>query len=900
MSSRPTIEKPATRELTNPLSNDIRLLGNLLGAVIREQHGDDAFNLVEDVRAAAKARRNDEPGAAERLTKLIADVDLDAKRVLIKAFSNYFQLINIAEDLQRIRALRQRELTGRVDDSAEAAVSALKAAGVDAARIRTIMNEISVRLVLTAHPSEAKRKEVLIKLRHIAQMMSIRDRQTLLPRESRALEAQITEEIEELWQTRPTRASRATVADEVDFGLYFITSVIMDVMVDVYADLREALQTHYPNEDWSELPPLLRFASWIGGDRDGNPNVSPEVTLQTLQTLRAAVRNAYLEEIDFLSEHLTHSADEVPVSEDLHEAVVGAGGLDERFPTELYRQQMNLIRGKLERAEYEETLELYDDLKLIETSLKRNKGRNTAGGALRRLMEKVRLFGLHLVPLEIREDSRLHANALDEMFRHYGRTESYKGLSEADKQTLLTMEIANPRPFFPIEPHFSEATNKIIATWRMIARVHKQYGTVAIDTFIASMSQQPSDILAMLLLAREVGIEKDIDLVPLFETIDDLQAAPAVMTVLFANPEYRKHLAARGSRQQIMIGYSDSGKDGGYLASNWNLYTAQETLAETCASQGVTLELFHGRGGSIGRGGGPTNQAILSQPPGSIHGAIKITEQGEVIAYRYSNADIARRHLHHVLNAVLLVRGAPPAGELRPEWRQAMDYLAEAGRMAYRKFVYETPGFAEYWQQATPINELANLPISSRPAKRKPGGSFQDVRAIPWVFSWMQSRAIIPSWYGVGYALAMFCSEQPDRMALLRQMYQEWTFFRALMENVQLDLAKADMGIAELYASLVSDEALRESIFSEMKQAYLRSCKMVCEVIEQPSLLYQSPVMQRSIERRNPYVDPLNFIQVDLLKQLRQIQPNHDEYKAILRAALNTINGISAGMKTTG
>lgn len=900
MSSQPIPEKLATREIINPLSNDIRLLGNLLGAVIREQHGDDAFNLVEDVRAAAKARRNDEPGAAERLTQLIGGVDLDAKRVLIKAFSNYFQLINIAEDLQRIRALRQRELSGHVSESVEEAVSALRAAGVDAAKMRTVLNEISVRLVLTAHPSEAKRKEVLIKLRHIAQMMSIRDRQTLLPREAKALEAQITEEIEELWQTRPTRASRATVADEVDFGLYFITSVIMDVMVDVYADLRESLQQHYPNEDWSELPPLLRFASWIGGDRDGNPNVTPEVTLQTLQTLRNAVRNAYLDEIDFLTEHLTQSSDEVEVSEDLREAVVGAGGLDERFPTEFYRQQMNLIRSRLERAEYQNTLELYDDLGLIETSLKHHKGQHTASGALWRLMEKVRLFGLHLVPLDVREDSRLHANALDEMFRHYGRTESYKTLSEADKQTLLTMEIANPRPFFPIEPEFSDATNRIIATWRMIARVHKQYGTVVIDTFIASMSQQPSDILAMLLLAREVGIDKDIDLVPLFETIDDLQAAPAVMRVLFANPEYRKQLAARGNRQQIMIGYSDSGKDGGYLASNWNLYTAQETLAEMCASHGVKLELFHGRGGSIGRGGGPTNQAILSQPPGSIHGAIKITEQGEVIAYRYSNAEIARRHLHHVLNAVLLVCGMPPGAELRQEWRNAMDELAESGRKAYRKFVYETAGFAEYWQQATPINELANLPISSRPAKRKPGGSFQDVRAIPWVFSWMQSRAIVPSWYGVGHALATFCAEKNEHLGLLRQMYTEWPFFRALMENVQLDLAKADMGIAELYASLVSDEALRETIFSEMKRAYLEACDMVCKIISQPSLLHQSPVMQRSIERRNPYVDPLNFIQVDLLKQLRRLQPNDAEHKAILRAALNTINGISAGMKTTG
>lgn len=892
--------KPSTREISNPLSNDIRLLGNLLGMVIREQHGDAAFNLVEEVRASAKARRNNEAGAADELTRLISGVDLEGKRVLIKAFSNYFQLINIAEDLQRIRTLRQRENTGQVHESIDSAVRALKEAGLNADAVRKLLGEIDARLVLTAHPSEAKRKEVLIKLRHIAQMMSNRDRQAMLPREARALEEQITEEIEELWQTRPTRASRATVADEVDFGLYFLTSVIMDVVVDVYIDLQRALEMHYHGEDWSEVPSLLRFASWIGGDRDGNPNVTPEVTMQTLHTLRAAARNAYLEDVIFLGEHLTQSADEVPVLDDLRDSVIAARGLDARFPTEIYRQQMNIIRGKLERDEYQETVELYDDLELAERSLRHNKGRHTASGALHRLMQKVRLFGLHLVPLDVREDSRLHAGALDEMFRRYGRTQSYKALSENEKQALLTMEIANPRPFFPIEPDFSEATNKVIATWRMVAQAHKKYGKVSIDTYIASMSQQPSDILAMLLLAREVGIQYDVDIVPLFETIDDLQAAPEVMTVLFRNAEYRKHLEARGNRQQIMIGYSDSGKDGGYLASNWNLYTAQEVLGETCAKQGVKLELFHGRGGSIGRGGGPTNQAILSQPPGSIHGAIKITEQGEVIAYRYSNADIARRHLHHVINALLLVRGAPPDREVQPEWRKAMETLAEAGRAAYRKFVYETPGFAEYWQQATPINELANLPISSRPAKRKPGGSFQDVRAIPWVFSWMQSRAILPSWYGVGAALKSFCTEREDGLMLLQLMYQRWAFFRALMENLQLDLAKADMGIAALYADLVSDAELHEQIFNEMQREHTESCKQVCQIMGQTELLSNSPVMQRSIERRNPYVDPLNFIQVELLKQIRSMSPDADEYRQVMRTVLATVNGVAAGMKVTG
>ena len=898
MSSELILDTSTQKEISSPLGSDIRLLGNLLGTVIREQHGEDAFQLVERVRHAAKDRRSDVAGAADELTNIISGIDLESQRILIKAFGNYFQLINIAEDQQRIRVLRERERIGKVDELINAAVRALHETGKSADEVRALLRKIRVRLVLTAHPSEAKRKEVLIKLRHIAEMMSYRDRDELLPREARHLEETILEEIEELWQTRPTRASRATVADEVDFGVYFLTSVIMDVVVDLYGDLRAALRIYYPGAHWDDLPPFLRYASWIGGDRDGNPNVTPEVTLQTLETLRVAVKQTYLDEVAFLTEHLTQSADEADVSKELREAVQNTGGVNERYPTEFYRQYMNTIQGRLRQDEYHDWIELYDDLALIESSLRRNKGRHTAGGTLRRLMEKVRLFGLHLVPLDVREDARLHANALDEMFRYYGRTDDYIGLSEADKQTLLTMEITNPRPFFPIEPNFSDATNKIIATWRMIAEAHKRYGKGVIDTYIASMSQSPSDILAMLLLAREVGVAQDIDIVPLFETIDDLHNAPEVMTTLFANQRYREQLKTRGDRQQIMIGYSDSSKDGGYLSSNWNLYTAQQNLADMCAAHGIALELFHGRGGSIGRGGGPTNQAILSQPPLSMQGGIKITEQGEVIAYRYSNAEIARRHLHQVTHAVLLAMGAPPAPEVRPEWAVAMEQLAEAGRVAYRAFVYETPGFLDYWYQATPINELANLPISSRPAKRKSGGGFSAVRAIPWVFSWMQSRAILPSWYGVGRALEGFIAG--GGLDTLREMYRQWPFFTALIENVQLDLAKADMGIAALYASLVTDDGLRDQIFSDMQAEYEHACTQVCKVIDVPELLHNSQVMQRSIERRNPYVDPLNFIQVELLRQLRAMNGDDPNFKPVMRSVLATINGVAAGMKVTG
>jgi phosphoenolpyruvate carboxylase len=899
------IRDTATDLTTPALSADIKLLGNLLGDIIREQHGDAAFDLVEHIRASAKARRKDDKDASAHLTRTIRHLSLDARRVLIKAFSNYFQLINIAEDQQRIRVLRQREANGKLDESIDDAIRTLHQSGTTAEQMQALLNQLRVRLVLTAHPSEAKRKEVLIKLRQIADMMAARDEQMLLPREQQAIEVNLLEEIEELWQTRTTRASRTSVADEVDFGVYFITSVIMDVVISIYDELQASLETYYPHADWTNPPGLLRFASWIGGDRDGNPNVTSDVTLETLRTLREAARQVYIGEVMFLHEHLTQAEDEVPVSEALKEAVQSHGEIAGRYPGEIYRQQMEIIRRKLEADTYKTSRELLADLLLIQDSLAHNKGAHVANGALLHLIRKVRLFGLHLVPLDIRENAQLHAEALDELFRYYGLSENYIDMPEEEKQALLTREIVNPRPFFPTDiSSFSETTQRVVATWRMIATAHQQYSPIVIDSVIASMSQQPSDVLAMLMLAHEVGIQNDVDIVPLFETIDDLHRAPGIMTVLFENTEYRKYLDARGvrrgPRQQIMIGYSDSSKDGGYLASNWNLYMAQQTLTEICLAHGISLHLFHGRGGSIGRGGGPTNRAILSQPPMSLRGGIKITEQGEVIAYRYSNAQIARRHLHQVMHASLLGLGAPQKEEVHPEWREAMDKLSELGRIAYRKFVYETPGFIEYWQQATPINELARLPISSRPAKRKSGGGFADMRAIPWVFSWMQSRAIIPSWYGVGSALETFCDQNSGGLEKLREMFQRWPFFKAVIENEQLDVAKADMGIAELYAALVTDAQVRDTIFNQMRAEHERTCKMIAQILEQPEILDNMPVIGRSIERRNPYVDPLNFIQVELLRELRQLEPDTPEYEAVLNAVLATVNGVAAGLKVTG
>jgi phosphoenolpyruvate carboxylase len=879
------------------LSKDIRFLGDLLGRIIQEQQGETALELVEQVRAAAKARRNGDASAAKLLTETIAGLDFDKKRVLIKAFANYFQLINIAEDLQRIRTLRQREADENVSESIDDAIKFLKSRGLDAEEVHQLLEKICVRLVLTAHPSEAKRQEVLIKIRDIAEYMSAREDSMLLPREEKRLTEDILRRIEQLWQTRPTRATRATVEDEVDFGLYFITASIMDVVVDLYAEMRESLERYYPTRDWSHVPGILRFASWIGGDRDGNPNVTPQITLDTLAKFRKSALAAYQKDVEYLLARFTQSDYEIDFSPELKTRVNGS--ISPRYQGELYRQHLQNIIDRLISDQYTSHDDLLHDLQLLSESLRKNRGNHSAEGTLHRLIVKVQIFGLHLIPLDVREDSRLHTAAISEIFKQYHIIEDYASLSESEKQAVLTREIANPRPLFPREARFSEGTNRIIETWRMVGKAHSRYGTWVIDSFIASMSQNASDVLLMLLFATEVQIADHIDIVPLFETVEDLKNAPEVMRTLFANPEYQQHLKARQHRQQIMIGYSDSNKDGGYIASNWNLYEAQHILSKVCSEHQIMLELFHGRGGSIGRGGGPTNHAILSQPADSMQGRMKITEQGEVIAYRYSNSEIGRRHLQQVMHAAILATSKLEHKPVKEEWREAMKTLAENSFNAYRAFVYETPGFLEYWRSATPINELSNMAIGSRPAKRKTGG-FESIRAIPWVFSWMQSRAIIPSWYGVGRALEAFCESRPDGLKTLQTMYQEWLFFETLISNVELDVTKADMGIAALYKDLVEDEEIRETIFDEMQEEHRRTTHYICQIVQQEQLLEHMPVIKKSIERRNPYVDPLNFIQVDLLCQLRNMQPDHPEYEVLSQAVFSTINGIAAGMKTTG
>ena len=890
------------------ISDDIHLLGNLLGETIRNQQGDAGLALVEQIRSLARARRQGDESATDQLRQEITALPLCDLNVLTNAFSNYFQLINIAEDQQRLRVLEERELGGTIRETIADAVSTLKEQSMPAEEVRQLLQQLRFRFVLTAHPSEAKRQEVLILLANIATLLNDRGNCPEIPRKKRQLERAFQEKIETLLQTHQVRDREKTVADEVQYGLYYLISVIMDATVEIYDDLQEALSSTYPEGDWQHLPPILSYASWIGGDRDGNPNVTPFATLDTLETMRSAAREVYIREVSQLRDLLTQSTHHTSISPQLGSLLRDDASLAILYPNEPYRQQLERIRRHLELDEYPSGSDLLDDLLPMAQSLHQNGGENVARGRLHRLIRKVRHFGLHLLPLDIREDAGLIRNALDEIFRTYGICDDYATAPEAEKLRILEREIASQRPLIPRDPsHFSDATRMILDTWEMIAVAQRRFGSIVIDTVIASMSQHASDVLAMLLLAKEVGVEECLDVVPLFETIADLREAPSMMAALFEMPAYREYLQNRadgpGQRQQIMLGYSDSGKDGGYFASNWELYQAHLSLTAVCQDAGVSLQLFHGRGGSIGRGGGPTNRTILSQPPGGMQGGVKITEQGEVIAYRYANPGIARRHLHQVLNAAILqsrqgIENAPPTPH--ETWWDAMTTLAETSRQVYRAFVYENADFLDYWQQATPIHELSQLRISSRPTSRRTKAGFAAMRAIPWVFSWVQSRAIIPSWFGVGSALAQFCTAAESHLPLLQAMYQEWPFFQNTIQNLEMDVAKADMGIAQLYSCLVENEAMAERQFRWIQSEHQKTAEWVCNITQQTALLDSMPVIQHSITRRNPYVDPINFIQVELLHRYRQASNDDPERPALLRAVLDSINGIAAGMKTTG
>ena len=890
------------------LSADIHLLGDLLGEVIVEQEGEAFFELEERIRALAKGRRSGEADAARELDSLIAALDVDQAQLLTKAFATYFQLVNIAEETQRVRVLRARERASadHLRESVSAAIAGFRSAGLPPDAVRDLLHRLSIRPVLTAHPTEAKRDVVLAKLRRISESLHRLDVHDLLPREAADEAASLREEIAGLWQTTPTRSASPSVLDEVQHGIYFLRATLMDVVAQLYEETEAALALYYPGQSWL-VPPFLRFGSWMGGDRDGNPFVKPETTLATLQAAREAARSEYRHRVLDLSDRLTQSLSEVEASRELlisvaHDAMrypdVEAFA-SRRFPREPYRQKFAFVARKLEEDAYGTGADLLADLGLVEESLRQHRGTTFAGGHLGRLVRQVEVFGLNLTSLDVRQHSSYHAQALDEVLARSGVCQGYAALPDANRLAILTREIRRGGVPLPPGDLLSPLAGDVVETFRMIREAHQRFGRDCIAAYVVSLTQGPSDVVAVLLLAQGVGVSHDLDIVPLFESMKDLRAAPQVMADLFANPSYSRHLADRERRQQVMVGHSDSNKEGGYLAANWELYRAQRNLVQVCREHGVALELFHGRGGSIERGGGPTNRSILAQPPGSVAGRLKITEQGEVIAERYANPRIAYRHLSQVVNAVLRASAPHPTTPVPDEWESAMTKLAESSHDSYRELIHQTPGFEEYFRQATPIDDIVSLEIGSRPALRHEGG-IEALRAIPWVFAWMQSRVLLPGWYGLGTALHSFAERSPAHRERLAAMYRGWDFFATVIDNAQMALAKADMPIARLYAGLVTDAALRDDIFGRIEAEHDLAGRMVVAITGQESLLDSQPGLQRSVRLRNPYVDPLNYVQVELLRRLRSLDEADPARDGIAAAVLRTINGVAAAMKNTG
>ncbi|MBC8162176.1 MAG: phosphoenolpyruvate carboxylase [Roseiflexaceae bacterium] len=950
-----TDPQPASAD-RDRLSTVIHMLGHQLGAVIRAQAGEPAFALEEHIRASSKElRARHTADLASEVAAAIAALSVHDMQALIKSFSIYFALINMTEQLQRIWVLRDR--ASRFADrprseSIEAAVSELKHSGVAASAIQNWLDHALVLPVFTAHPTESKRRTTLDKIKRIASAVERVQNAALLPHERAEQQRAIAEEIVSLWQTDDIRIVRPTVLDEVKNGLYYFEETLMPVVPQLYRDLEGALRQHYPQQPW-QIPALLRFGAWMGGDRDGNPFVTPQVTVETVRLLRTSAINRHILAIEELSRRLSQSTKQVQISDELMAKLAthatefpeAARVLERRNPHEPYRQQCTYIREQLLQALahtqdhvpdwflskreaaaavlpcYQNAGELLVDLQVMYDSLVANDGEMTAHGMLRDLIRQVEVFGLHMATLDIRQHSSRHTEALTAILAYAGVCADYSALGEQERVALLSAELESARPLVPPRHSYGEETDETIQTFRTVAAITEQLSPASIHTYIISMTTGASDILAVLLLAREAGLYdpqagiSQLDIAPLFETGEDLVNAARIMESVWALPVYREHMRLRGDSQEVMIGYSDSNKDGGFLSANWALYQAQRELRDLANRHSINMRLFHGRGGAIGRGGGPANQAILAQPPGTVGYQIKITEQGEVISDRYGMIPLAHRHLEQVLNAVLRV-GFVPHDDPPAQWLAALAHMAQVSRQHYRSLVYDTPEFLRYFRTATPIAEISRLNIGSRPASRKKSDRIEDLRAIPWVFSWMQSRHTLPGWFGLGYALDAYARGQeseirgqelisdprpliPDRLAMLQAMYKNWLAFRTIIDNAQMILGKADMHIARRYADLVPEPAIAAAVFSQIEDEYERAARMVKAVAQIDQLLDNIPVLKTSIARRNPYVDPLSYIQVELIKRLRN-DPDGPQHAELEDAILCSISGIAAGLKNTG
>jgi phosphoenolpyruvate carboxylase len=945
-----------------PLRRDVRSLGTLLGEVLREQAGEPLYDAVEALRRTAIARREAEAsqnGAADlatantRLQQALARVntysnDLQTAYQLARAFSFYFELINLAETNHR----KRRRLSLQLNQSAATSsaqrgdlrgtLRRLREAGITAAEAHALLGRICISPVFTAHPTEVARRSVMFKRRRISDLLEQLDRIPVPEAQLEALEHDLTAEITALWQTDDVRSARPTVRDEIRMALDYYESSLFDTLPVLYAEVAAALEAEYPPEkatvsvtnasahrngpaphaSIAELPQLIQFGSWIGGDRDGNPFVTPEATREALAMAHSLVLTHYRRRLQNIFQQLASSTQQVPVSAEVTALLgrylaqlrtAGQTALEDRFPHESIRLLIACIMMRLGAtpqsavplppdpalAPYTRAADLLSDLTTLRASLIEHHGPRLAEMLIDPLVMEVRTYGLHLQTLDIRQHARVHAAAIAEI----------SAWQPVDSTQPLTLPSA-----------LSEQTAEVLDTFRTIAELKRTYSPESIRQYVISGATSAEDILHVLWLARLGGVtveasgeDPGLQPVPLFESIEDLQNAPAIMRRLWTSEAYKPLLASWNHHQEVMLGYSDSNKDGGMITSTWEIYKAHRALHQVARQCGVALRLFHGRGGTVGRGGGPTHRAIFAQPMDSFTGELRITEQGEVLNWKYSDVILAERNLELMIAASLDALARPDAvlqhgaetphltGEILPVWEAALDQLSASSYAFYREHIVDNPDTFTYFEQSTPVAELEHARLGSRPAKRSGKKSMADLRAIPWVFGWMQSRQLVPAYFGVGYALNQFIQTAPDGLAQLQTMARDFPLFLDIIRNVEMALAKADFGIARLYASLVEDEALRNRVFNTLEAEFNLTHRMILEITKQKALLQTNPVLERSIRLRNPYVDPMSLIQVELIRRKRTAAANGEPASPELDRAISaTINGISAGLRNTG
>lgn len=912
-----------------PLRQDIRLLGRILGDTVREQEGEAVFDIVERVRqTAVRFARDNDPAARAELAALLDPLPRETTQSVVRAFSYFLQLANIAEDEHHIRRRRAHDLAGSPprEGSLVHALDALAGADVSPETIADFFAHAVVAPVLTAHPTEVQRQSLIRNHRDVARLLDQRERLQMTPDEEADNDLALANAILTLWQSRMLRPVRLKVIDEVKNGITYFKETFFTELPRLYIQATQQLQKRYPDKQWA-LPPFFRVGSWIGGDRDGNPFVTADILKEALRLQSAATLNHYLDEVHELGGELPlsdllvkvtpellalaeHSTDHSPQRSDEPYRRALSGIYARLAATARFLDGIEPVRHEIGSAEpYVTPDALRADLKVLNISLKLNGSASLAGGRLRRLLRAVQVFGFHLAPIDLRQNSDVHARSVAELLLKAGRCPDYEALSESDRIRLLTEEIATPRPLYSPYIDYSEETRGELDIFFAARELRGKYGAAALPNCIISKTGGVSDLLELALLLKESGLllpghgtqtkpRLDVNIIPLFETIEDLQKSAATMDGIFQLPAYRELIAGRGDEHEVMLGYSDSNKDGGFLTSGWELYKAEIELTRVFQQHGVRLRLFHGRGGSVGRGGGPTYHAILAQPAGAVSGQIRLTEQGEVISTKYGNPDTGRRNLEVLLAATLEASLTDHENQIEPAqpFHAVMDDLSARAFNAYRGLVYETPGFTTYFRQSTVVSEIASLNIGSRPASRKASDRIEDLRAIPWVFSWAQCRLMLPGWFGFGSAVDGYLQANPDGLATLRRMLKSWPFFRTLLSNMDMVLAKTDLAIASRYAELVSDAALRERIFSRIKAEWELTRKHLLAIEEQDELLADNAMLRNSLKLRAPYMDPLNHLQVELLKRYRAGETD----ERVARGIHLAINGIASGLRNSG